>query len=139
MNRLFADTSYYLALLNPRDAWHQRACELSRLLDADVVITDYVLLELGNAFSSVSLRQRLRPMIELLRADSAIECVPANEELFERGLTLFGQRPDKEWSLTDCISFVVMQDYGLTDALTTDHHFEQAGFNALLSSQSRSD
>lgn len=132
MKRLFADTSYYLALLNPRDSWHQRACELSRQLDADIVVTDYVLLELGNAFSPIPLRQRLRPMIESIRSDSAIECVPANEELFERGLELFGQRPDKEWSLTDCVSFVVMQDYGLTDALTTDNHFEQAGFRALL-------
>ncbi len=132
MKRLFADTSYYLALLNPRDAWYQRACDLSRQLDADIVVTDYVLLELGNAFSPVLLRQRLRPMIESLRSDSAVECVPANEELFERGLELFGQRPDKEWSLTDCLSFVVMQDYGLTDALTTDNHFEQAGFRALL-------
>lgn len=132
MKRLFADTSYYLALLNPRDSWHQQVCELSRQLDNDVVVTDYVLLELGNALSPIALRQRLRPTIESLRSDSAIECVPANEELFERGFELFDRRPDKEWSLTDCISFIVMQDYGLTDALTTDHHFEQAGFNILV-------
>ena len=132
MKRLFADTSYYLALLNPRDAWHQRACDLSRQLDADVVVTDYILLELGNALSPIPLRQRLRPTIESLRSDPSIECVPANEELFEHGLELFNQRLDKEWSLTDGISFVVMRDYGLTDALATDHHFEQAGFQVLL-------
>ena len=56
----------------------------------------------------------------------------ATSELFERGLALYNARPDKEWSLTDCISFVVMADEGLTDALTGDRHFEQAGFTALL-------
>ena len=132
MNALFADTSYYLAIINADDIDRQRAMELGGQWRGRVVRTDYVLMELGNALSSVSRRHHLVPLIESLKANRKVEVIPANEELFERGLELFGQRPDKEWSLTDCISFVVMQDYGLTDALTTDHHFEQAGFNALL-------
>jgi hypothetical protein len=58
--------------------------------------------------------------------------IPATQELFDRGVALYESRPDKEWSLTDCISFVVMADHGITEALTGDRHFEQAGFVALL-------
>ena len=132
MNAMFADTSYYLAIINADDIDRDRALEWSNRWRGRVVLTDYVLMELGNALSSVSRRHQLVPLVESLKANRKVEIVPANEELFERGLELFGQRPDKDWSLTDCISFVVMQDYGLTDALTTDHHFEQAGFKALL-------
>jgi len=64
--------------------------------------------------------------------DPAFRVVRATTELIERGKELYRRRPDKEWPLTDCISFVVMQDEGLTEALTGDHHFEQAGFKALL-------
>ena len=58
--------------------------------------------------------------------------VPAEQGLFDRGAALYAERPDKAWSLTDCISFVIMQDHGLRDAPTGDHHFEQAGFNLLM-------
>jgi predicted nucleic acid-binding protein len=71
-------------------------------------------------------------MIENLRSAEEIQIVPASAELFNRALVLFTSRPDKEWSLTDCTSFVVMQEHGMTEALTADHHFEQAGFVALL-------
>jgi predicted nucleic acid-binding protein len=67
-----------------------------------------------------------------IRSDRNIEVIPASTELFEAGLQLHAQRPDKEWSLTDCISFVVMQRRGITSALAYDHHFEQAGFEVLL-------
>ena len=71
-----------------------------------------------------------------LRADLAVDVsttiLPPTLELFEAGCDLYEQRPDKEWSLTDCISFVVMHNHGLTDALTADRHFQQAGFQALL-------
>ena len=61
-----------------------------------------------------------------------MEIVPATSRDFQRGLELFAARQDKRWSLTDCISFVVMQDCGLTEMLTADRHFEQAGFSILL-------
>ena len=67
-----------------------------------------------------------------LRANPNITITAASAELFERGCRLYADRPDKDWSLTDCISFVVMEEKAITEALTADHHFEQAGFNALL-------
>jgi uncharacterized protein len=70
--------------------------------------------------------------LELLRAQPDVEIVPSTSDLFRRGTELFAARPDKEWSLTDCISFVVMNERGINDALTNDHHFEQAGFRILL-------
>jgi predicted nucleic acid-binding protein len=132
MNAVFADTSYYVALLSTSDRHHQRADEFARTWRGRLVLTDYVIIELGNALSSVARRQNLVPLIESLKQNRKVEIIPANEELLERGLELFGHRHDKDWSLTDCISFAVMQDNGLTDALTSDHHFEQAGFRALL-------
>ena len=72
--------------------------------------------------------------IESLRTDPLVRIIPPTRELFERGLALYADRSDKSWSLTDCISFVVMNDEGLSDVLTGDHHFEQAGFNLLLAS-----
>ncbi|MBI4581577.1 MAG: type II toxin-antitoxin system VapC family toxin [Planctomycetes bacterium] len=71
-------------------------------------------------------------MIDDLSADSAVEIVPFSEELFRAGIELYRDRPDKSWSLTDCLSFVVMQRQVLVEALTRDHHFEQAGFTVLL-------
>jgi len=67
-----------------------------------------------------------------LRASPDVRIIGPSEELFSRGLELYRQRPDKEWSLTDCISFVVMRDEQLSEALTGDRHFEQAGFKSLL-------
>ena len=77
-------------------------------------------------------RRAFEPFYQTLKEDQRMRIVPAEPSLWERGLTLYFQRPDKEWSLTDCISFVVMQEEGLTEALTGDHHFGQAGFKALL-------
>ncbi|MFI5381207.1 MAG: type II toxin-antitoxin system VapC family toxin [Tepidisphaerales bacterium] len=67
-----------------------------------------------------------------LLSDPSVTVVRASAELFERGRELFRNRPDKDWSLTDCLSFVTMEGHGLRDALTADHHFEQAGFNVLI-------
>jgi predicted nucleic acid-binding protein len=71
-------------------------------------------------------------LIDRLRSDPSLTIVPTSELLFGRGLQLYSARQDKEWSLTDCISFIVMEEYGIHDALTGDHHFEQAGFHAVL-------
>jgi uncharacterized protein len=71
-------------------------------------------------------------LIKDLQSDPLTKIIPASDSLFRAGLELFAKRPDKEWSLVDCISFVVMKQRRLTDALTTDHHFKQAGYNALL-------
>ena len=132
MTPVFGDTWYYLALLNRRDTRHEAACRWSAANARPVVLTDFVLLEVGDAFSRGSARQRFLRLVALLRSDPNTTVVPADRELLERGLGLFAERPDKNWSLTDCISFVVMRERGIAEALTADHHFEQAGFTILL-------
>lgn len=80
-------------------------------------------------------RSTFLALIRALQKDPFTEIVPATPDLFDRGLDLYARRPDKTWSLTDCISFVVMTERGLTEALTGDRHFEQAGFQALFSAR----
>lgn len=132
MNVLFADTFYYLALLNEDDAAHARAVAFSRACGGDTVTTAWVLTELADALAAPELRAAFLALLEQLQSNPHVSIVPASPELFGRGIDLYARRPDKQWSLTDCISFVVMEERGLTDALTGDHHFEQAGFRALL-------
>jgi predicted nucleic acid-binding protein len=132
MAPVFADTAYYLALLNPRDALHARALEQSCALISPVVTTAWVVHELGDALSSPKSRGAFVTFLESLEADENTSLVEPDPALWRRGLALYRARPDKAWSLTDCVSFTVMSDRGLTDALTSDHHFEQAGFQALL-------
>jgi predicted nucleic acid-binding protein len=132
MNAVFADTSFYLAVLNPRDLAHAKALQVGDSLHRPVVLTDFILLELGNALSRVGQRELFSRLVPRLRSRPNVRIVPATRDLLDRGLDLFSRRRDKEWSLTDCISFVVMREEGLTDALTTDHHFKQAGFRVLL-------
>ena len=132
MKPVFADTSYYVALLSRADARHVNAVDVSRTLRRSVVVTEFVLLELGNALSRTDARRLFVSMLRHLRSDPYVVVVPASAELFDRGCDLYARRSDKGWSLTDCISFVVMEERGLSDALTTDHHFEQAGFQVLL-------
>jgi len=129
---VFADTFFYLGQMNPRDAAHGRVVELMRGLAAPVVTTAWVLTEVADALAGPAHRLVFARFFDALQRDPQVKIVPASQELFVRGVQLYGQRPDKEWSLTDCISFVVMEDDGLTDALTADRHFEQAGFRALL-------
>jgi hypothetical protein len=97
-----------------------------------VITTTWVLLELGNALRRVRDRAVFSRFMEDLAADADMTVLSADQLVFDRAVALFNERPDKEWSLTDCTSFVVMQEYGLTEALTSDHHFQQAGFTALL-------
>ena len=132
MNTVFADTSFYVAIFSPQDAFHDRAKAVASALKGTVVTTEFVLVEVGNFFCRGSARAVFQTMVENLRAAEDIEIVPASSDLFRHGFALFASRPDKDWSLTDCISFGVMQERGITDALTADHHFEQAGFVVLL-------
>ena len=132
MKAVFADTSYYVALLGGSDSHHKIAVEWSERLLGRVVVTDYVILELGSALSGLQDRHLFVPFVKGLRNDPATVYVPSSATLFRHGLDLFGKRPDKDWSLVDCISFVVMKEHRITEALTTDHHFVQAGFQALL-------
>jgi len=137
MRPVFADTSYYVALLGPNDAHHQRALKWSQRLLGRVVVTEYVLVELGSALSGAEDRHLYVPFVEELLKDNGTVFVPSSQDMFHRGLALFANRPDKEWSLVDCISFVVMKERRLQEALTADRHFIQAGFRALLRESGR--
>ena len=134
MNAYFIDTSFLLAITLSRDTHHKRAIHLFESLSGLYVTTDYVLVEAADGLSSQPLRHLVTPLLDEIAGEPTITVIAASRSLRDEGLRLFSARPDKEWSLTDCISFVVMQDRGLTDALTADHHFEQAGFRALLRS-----
>ena len=131
MPSVFLDTAFAVALLNERDMYHERAEELAEEVTRErsaVVTTQAVLTEIGNWLAAPDLRHSSVGYIEKLEEDPSVEIMPVGEKLFK----LYKERADKAWGLTDCISFVVMRDRGITDALTTDRHFEQAGFNALL-------
>ena len=132
MKAVFADTAFFLALLNPRDQHHRRAEELNATLESPLLTTAWVLLELANALSASRSRPLFEQVVRRLQTTPNVEIIAPEAALFERGCDLYRDRSDKEWSLTDCISFVVMTERELTDALTADHHFEQEGFERLL-------
>ena len=132
MKRVFADTFYFLALLNPGDNRHKRAVAHATAFSGEMVTTAWVLTELADAMSDPRNRLEFISTLNDLKANPQMKIIPVSSTLFDDGIRLFADRPDKEWSLTDCISFTVMTQEKLTDALTADHHFEQAGFKALL-------
>ena len=129
----FIDTVHILALLNPRDRWHRKAVELSQSVRAPLVTSHAVLTEVADALSHRNRRMWAFETIADLRSDPDVRCVAVDEKTFAAALALYRDRPDKDWSLTDCISFVIMREQQLSDALTADAHFVQAGFRALLS------
>jgi uncharacterized protein len=132
---VFLDTAFALALAVPKDLHHARAMLLAdelENLNARMVTTRSVILEIGDALSKKQYRQAAIDLLSALEADPAIEIIPLTEDLYRRAYQLYSNRDDKEWGLTDCVSFIVMEDRNLTEALTTDEHFKQAGFKALL-------
>jgi predicted nucleic acid-binding protein len=131
VNAVFADTFFYLALLDGGESSHQRALAES-IVPRQIVTTEFILLELGNACARAEDHADFLALVAGMRASPRVKIVPLASELFNRGLTRMRERSDKDWSLTDCISFVVMEDEGIHEALTGDQHFEQAGFKALL-------
>lgn len=134
-NKVFLDTAYAIALSVESDEHHERAEELAEQLETEqtrFVTTRAILLEIGNALSEKRYRKAAIELLDALEQDPLVEIAPLSEELFEEALKLFRNRPDKQWGLVDCVSFIVMQERGLTEALTTDEHFEQTGFRALI-------
>lgn len=129
---IFVDTGYLVALADPRDELHERASAWAAYTVGPLLTTEYVLWEAVNRLSSPLNRRRAHTLVRLLRSDPAYELLLASPEHFEAGLALHGLRPDKRWTLTDCISFALMSERGLLEALAYDIDFEQAGFRALL-------
>ena len=134
MSPVFGGTVYFLALLNARDQLHPQAIALSENPPGPLVTTEWVLTELGDALATPPARERFTQLLASLRVTADVEIIPASHDLFDRGCVLFAQRKDKAWSLTDCLSFVVMEEHGLKTALTADQHFQQAGFVRLMHS-----
>ncbi len=130
--QVFADSFFYLGLLNPNDEYHERVYEWSTSYRGPAVTTEAALLELGDAFCEPGQRDVLLRLIRELRSDALVDIVALTPSLIERAWDLFAERADKRWGITDCVSFVVMKDKGLTDALTGDQHFVQAGFHAIF-------
>ena len=133
--KIFLDASYAIALASSRDQYHSTALALTDRLEnlsIGLVTTVGVMLEIGNALSYRRFRREAITLLTALDSDPNVEIVPVSESLYIRALSLFQDRPDKNWGLTDCVSFIVMQDYGLTAALTSDSDFTQAGFQALM-------
>lgn len=132
---VFLDTAYAVALVVEQDQYHTKARALAAQIKEEelrLVTTRSVLIEIGNYLAKAHRRGAGIAFLEQVERDPAAEIVPVTEELFRAAFALYKERHDKAWGLTDCISFVVMRDRGITDALTTDRHFEQAGFKALL-------
>ena len=125
---VFVDTGYILALVNENDQNHAEALALSERFDGQpVVVTDAVLLEIGNALSRMD-RNAAVQIIQDLRDSPGATVVNLTPELFESAFDLYRRHIDKQWGLVDCVSFVVMRRMGLTTALAFDQHFVQAGF-----------
>ena len=132
MSIVFADAFYFVARLNRRDQYHDRVVTFSRGIRANVLTTDLVLSEVADALAKSECRPRIRDFLMHLRQTAVCEIIPATRELLDRAIDLYHRHADKEWTLTDCTSFVTMRDHSVTDALTADRHFEQSGFTALL-------
>jgi uncharacterized protein len=135
MKRVFADTGYWVALLNPSDDLNAKAMEVSSRLGAvRIYTTEMVLVEVANMLGKAGehFRALVQQTIVSLRQNANVTIEPQTSTLFREALDFYAAHRDKNWSLTDCASFLVMKEEGITEALAHDHHFEQAGFRALL-------
>jgi len=129
---VFVDSFYFIALLNPADRFHEAAKHATRSIAVPLVTTAWVLVEVADALSAPGFRGHVHRFLIRLASDPNTLVVAADAAWYGRGLALYSARRDKSWSLTDCISFEVMAEFGLVEALTGDHHFEQAGYRTLL-------
>lgn len=135
MKGVFADTAYWIAISNPHDSLHDRARQISRTLPSRHIVTsEMVFAEFLNDFGQRGefLRRLAARLVERARTDRNVLVVGQTRRQFREALAFYSERYDKSWSLTDCASFRIMEQYGIREALTYDRHFEQAGFKALL-------
>lgn len=135
MSSLFVDTAYWVARLNLDDQWHQGAKQLeAQLKTRHWLTTELVLVEFLNYFSGFGAKTRseVSRAVQAITAESQVEIIWQTQELFKAGLALYRNRLDKGYSLTDCVSMVIMRQAGIQDVLTHDRHFAQEGFTILL-------
>ncbi len=135
MTSVFLDTAGLVAVVNVDDHWHAPALAVWKDLhdrNCRLVTTSLVLIEIGDGLSKIQHRNLAIDIYDRLRHAPHIEIVSIAPPIEERAWGLFRKRPDKEWGITDCVSFLVMQERFLADAFTVDRHFEQAGFNPLI-------
>ncbi|HZT60857.1 MAG TPA: PIN domain-containing protein [Pyrinomonadaceae bacterium] len=132
---VFVDSAAWIALLHSGDSMHARAVEVYRRSVAEgrkLLTSSLVLVEVASAFASPAHRHLALELAGRYRGTEVGELVWVDEDLCDRGWKLYGERSDKGWSLVDCVSFILMRERGIAEALTSDHHFEQAGFRKLL-------
>jgi predicted nucleic acid-binding protein len=135
--KLFVDTSYVIALVNTRDQYHGAAEELTEKYQGwPLVTTEAVLLEIAGALSA-RYKKAAISIIDAFISNDDVDVIPFSNELFSKSLGLYKKYVDKEWSLVDCISFLVMRDKKIIAALSSDSHFKQAGFDPLLIESNR--
>jgi predicted nucleic acid-binding protein len=135
MKSIFADTSYLVAQVDENDEYHARATEAAKFVgEVKLVISEMVLVEFLNFFAErgPNYRAMASNLVDFLRTMNNVQIEPQRSELFRLAHILYKSREDKKWSLTDCASFKIMESLGIKEALTHDHHFEQAGFHALM-------
>ena len=130
MTEVFADTFYWLALLNLDDTFHHKVTAAN--IGGQLIVSWAIQLEVLDAFSSEPFRPLASSFWDACQEDADVTVVPLDDTLLAKAMELFNKRPDKNWSFTDCISFSIMGERGITDALTADHHFVQAGFRAVF-------
>ena len=141
MTPVFADTAYWVALANPKDGLHQAARSLKKgLSGAQRYTTEEVLTEFLTMFSNQGkwLRGMAVTMVRAIEEDPDVLVISQSSNSFHEGVRLYAERPDKKYSLPDCISMNTMRSRGITEVLTSDHHFEQEGFTILLKRPGRS-
>jgi predicted nucleic acid-binding protein len=135
MPLVFLDTSFVVALDNAADPYHNRAARLASQFETrgQILVVHWgVLFEVFDGYARLSRRARGYELLSRITTERIYRVFAIKNDEFRAALTLYRNRPDKEWGLTDCVSFVLMRQLGISEALTADQHFEQAGFRALL-------
>lgn len=132
---VFLDTAYIYARVNSRDEWHSRARLWEDKLALErrhLITTQLVLVEIADGLASMRFRTQAVEVLTALQSNPFVEVVALTSDILAQAFDLYSRRSDKDWGMTDCVSFIVMRERGLLEALTMDQHFQQAGFRALL-------
>lgn len=135
MKTVFADTVYWIAVVRPGDQWAEMAKAAKQSLgDVRLLTTDEILTEFLTALGSSGqhLRRQAVRMVESISQSASVKVLPQTRDSFLRGVKLYSERLDKQYSLTDCISMCAMKSEGISEILTIDNHFEQEGFTVLM-------